>query len=96
MAVEERVLSIKRDREEVQLPVMGLQEEGGKLSKLLATTFASGRFRLTPAQSDEAKDRLVEILSCLTRISGETAILMETLAATQRLADQSASVAGGV
>lgn len=91
MAVEERVLCIKRDRDGVQLPVMGLQEEGGKLSKLLATTFASGRFCLTPAHGEEAKDRLVEILSCLTRICGETAILMETLAATQHPADQSAS-----
>lgn len=96
MGAEERALCIKADLDRVQLPVMGLQEEAGKLSKLLATTLAAGKFRLTPTKSDEAKDRLVEILSCLTRICGESAVLMESLTATQHLPDQSASVAEGV
>lgn len=87
MAVEQRELCIKQDCDRAQLPVMGLQEEGGKLSKLVSTTFASGKFRLTAAQSDEAKDRLVDILSCLARICGETAVLMETLTTTRRLSD---------
>jgi len=60
---------------------MGLQEAGGKLSKLLALTFVAGKFHLTPVQSDEVKDRLVELLGCLARICGETAILMESVAA---------------
>ena len=86
MDVEESVLCIKQDREGVQYPVTGLQE-GGKLSKLVALTFAPGKIRLTPAQSDEAKERLIEILSCLARLCGETAILMETLSATPRPSD---------
>ena len=81
MVGDERALRINRDRDWVQLPVMGLQEAGGNLSKLLASTFAAGKFRLSPSATDEVKDRLVDILGCLARICGETALLMETVTA---------------
>lgn len=68
----------------MQLPVLGLQEAGGKLSNLLTATFASGNFHLAPASSEEAKDRLMEMLSCLARICGETAVLAETLERCQK------------
>lgn len=79
MAAEETALCVKRDGDRVQVPVRGLQEEGRKLSKLASSTFASGRFRLTPAQSNEAKDQLAEILWCLARLCGEMAALMDTV-----------------
>ena len=72
-------LALGNEQAPVQLPVLGLQEAGGRLSKLLTTTFASGNFHLAPATSDEARDRLVDMLSCLARICGETAILAQRL-----------------
>jgi hypothetical protein len=82
MGVEVAV-ALRNEQDPVQLPVLGLQEAGGKLSKLLTDTFASGNFHVAPATTDEAKDRLVDIFSCLARICGETAVLMERLAACQ-------------
>ena len=80
MGAEESI-AVRNDRDAVQFPVMGLQEAGGNLSKLLSLTFAAGKFRLSPAQCDEVRDRLVDLLGCLARICGETATLAETLAA---------------
>jgi hypothetical protein len=44
-------IALRNDRDRIELPVLGLQESGGKLGKLLSGAFASGKFHLTPAQS---------------------------------------------
>lgn len=71
MAAEERVLCFERklledlrafqgiDLEvEKYLPVLGFQEEAGKIGSLFARVTASGNFRLTQVQDREVKDRL--------------------------------------
>ena len=74
-------VALRNDRDSVALPVLGLQEDAGKLGKLLSVAFASGKFRLTPAQSDEAKDRMADILWCLARLCGEAGISLDDFAA---------------
>jgi len=74
-------VSLRNDRGRIHLPVLGLQEEAGKIGSLLTAAFASGKFRLTPAQSKEVKDRLADILWCVARLCGETGIAIQELAA---------------
>jgi len=51
-------LSLRNDRDRIQLPVSGLQEEAGKIGSLLAEAFATGKFSVTQEQSKEVKERL--------------------------------------
>ena len=74
-------IALRNDRDRIELPVLGLQEETDRLRKLLSGAFASGKFHLTPAQSSEAKDRLADILWCLARLCVEAGVSMENVAA---------------
>jgi hypothetical protein len=73
-------ISLRNDRERIELPILGLREETGKLDKLLSAGFASGKFHLTPAQSSEVKDRLADVLWCIARLCEESGLSMENVA----------------
>jgi hypothetical protein len=73
-------ISLRNDRDRIELPILGLQEEAGKLGKLLSVAFASGKFHLSAAQSREVKDRLADILWCVARLCDETGTSMEQAA----------------
>ena len=72
--------SLRNDRDRLNLPVQGLQEEAGKIGALLASAFASGKFSLTREQSIELKDRLADILWHVAFLSKETEIPMQDVA----------------
>jgi hypothetical protein len=73
-------LSLRNDRDRINLPVRGLQEEAGKIGSLLAKASASGKFRLTQEQSREVQDRLSDVLWCVALLCGETGITLQDLA----------------
>ena len=74
-------VALRNNRDRIELPVLGLQEGAGKVGSVLKVAFESGRFRLTPEQSSEVKDRLADILWCVARLCDETGISMENVAA---------------
>jgi hypothetical protein len=86
-------ISLRNDRDRIELPILGLQEETGKLSKLLSVAFASGKLHLNPAQSGEVKDRLADVLWCIARLCDETGISMDNIA-THSLEQIQARVSG--
>ncbi len=73
-------LSLRNNRDRIQLPVLGLQEEAGKIGSLLTTAFASGKFGLTQEQGRELKDRLSDILWYVALLCGKTGIAMQDVA----------------
>ncbi|SRR6266478_3249427 len=73
-------LSLRNNRDRIQLPVLGLQEEAGKVGSLLAKAFESGGSGLTQEQSRELKDRLSDILWYVALLCGETGIGMQEVA----------------
>jgi hypothetical protein len=74
-------VSLRNSRDRIDFPVMGLQQDAGKLGSLLATAFESGKFSLTPEQGGEFKDRMADILWYVARLCDETGISMESIAA---------------
>jgi hypothetical protein len=74
-------IALRNDRDRIDLPVLGLQEEAGKLGKLLSAAFVSSKFHLPPAQSSEVKARMADALWCIARLCSETGISMESVAA---------------
>lgn len=74
-------LSLRNDRDRIQLPVLGLQEAAGKLDSLLTAAFASGKFSLSAAQIGEVKDRLADALWSVACLCNETGIPMQQVAA---------------
>jgi len=74
-------LSLRNDRDRIQLPVLGLQEEAGKIGSLLTTAFATGKFNLTREQTGEVKDRLADILWQVAVLCNENGIALQELAA---------------
>ncbi len=74
-------LSLRNDRDRIQLPVSGLQEEAGKIGSLLTEAFASGKFSLTQEQAKEVKDRLSDILWFVALPCKETGIATQDVAA---------------
>ena len=73
-------LSLRNDRDRIHLPVLGLQEEAGKIGSLLTKAFVTGKFRLTQEQSKELKDRLSDILWFVALLCKETGITMQDVA----------------
>ena len=74
-------LSLRNNRDRIRLPVLGLQEEAGKIGPLLTEAFAVGKFNLTPDQAKEVKGRLSDILWFVALLCKETGIPMQDLAA---------------
>jgi hypothetical protein len=74
-------LPLRNDRARIDLPILGLQEEVGKISSLLGQAFASGKLRLSQTQSVKVKEGLSDILWCVALLCGETGIEMQEVAA---------------
>ena len=55
-------LSLRNNRDRLELPVTGLQEEAGRVGRLLATASASGSLDLTAEHRRELQDRLADSL----------------------------------
>ena len=74
-------VALRNNRDRINLPVLGLQEEAGKIGSLLEIAFASGRLDLTTTQTEELKNRLAEMLWYVAFLCGETGIAMKDVAA---------------
>jgi len=72
--------SLRNNRDRVDLPLVGLQGEAGKLGSLFAKAFASGKFTPTQEQTTEIKDRLGDVLWCVAILCAEAGISMQDLA----------------
>jgi NTP pyrophosphatase (non-canonical NTP hydrolase) len=73
-------LSLRNNRDRVNLPVLGLQEEAGKVGSLLASAFGSGKLALTQEQASELQDRLSDMLWYVALLCGESGIAMQDVA----------------
>jgi NTP pyrophosphatase (non-canonical NTP hydrolase) len=73
-------ISLRNNRDRIELPILGLQEEAGKLGKVFSAAFASGKFHLPAAQSSEVKERLADTLWCVARLCEENGTSMEQAA----------------
>jgi NTP pyrophosphatase (non-canonical NTP hydrolase) len=74
-------LSLRNNRDRINLPVLGLQEEAGKVGSLLGSAFGSGKLALTQEQINEIQDRLSDMLWYVALLCGETGIAMQDVAA---------------
>lgn len=74
-------LSLRNNLDRINLPVVGLQEEAGRIGSLLAAASASGRFSLAPEQKSQLRDRLADTLWHVALLCGETGIPMQDVAA---------------
>ena len=74
-------LSLRNNRDRINLPVLGLQEEAGKVGSLLGSAFGSGTLALTQEQINEIQDRLSDMLWYVSLLCGKTGIAMQDVAA---------------
>ena len=74
-------LSLRNDRDRINMPVLGLQEEAGKIGVLLTRAFASGKLILTQEQTIELQGRLSDTLWYLALLCAETGLAMQDIAA---------------
>jgi len=73
-------LSLRNNRERIDLPVLGLQQEAGKIGSLLTAASASGTFSLTQEQRREVQDRLADLLWYVALLCNESGIAMQDVA----------------
>ena len=73
--------SLRNNLDRINLPVLGLQEESGKVSSLLQKMTATGRLEVAPEQREELQDRLADLLWYLTLIANETGTSLADVAA---------------
>jgi len=73
-------VSLRNNRDRIEIPVTGLQEEAGKIGSLLTKAFASGKLGLTSEQSAELKDRLAEALWYLALLCEGTKLTLQDVA----------------
>ena len=73
-------LSLRNNRDRINLPILRLQEEAGKIGSLLAKAAAFEKLSLTQAQKSAVRDRLADVLWCVALFCGETGIAMPDLA----------------
>ena len=52
-------VSLRNNRDRINPPVLGLQEEAGKTGSLITTAFASDRLDLTGTQKEDLKVAIV-------------------------------------
>jgi NTP pyrophosphatase (non-canonical NTP hydrolase) len=74
-------LALRNNRDRIDLPVLGLQTEAGKVGSVLASAFASGKLELTQDQTTQLKDRLADVLWYVALLCGETGLPMQDVAA---------------
>ncbi|MBI4026369.1 MAG: hypothetical protein HY360_15395 [Verrucomicrobia bacterium] len=73
-------LSLRNNRERIDLPVLGLQQEAGKIGSLLTRASESGTFSLTQEQRREVQDRLADLLWYVVLLCTESGIAMQDVA----------------
>jgi len=73
--------SLRNNLDRISFPVIGLQEEAGRIGSLLARASSSGRFEMTPEQRSKLQDKLADILWYVALLCGETGITMQEVAA---------------
>jgi hypothetical protein len=73
-------LSLRNDRDRIRMPLLGLQEEAGKIGLLLAPASDSGRMALKPKQDAELRDRLSNVLWYVALLCGEAGVAMQDMA----------------
>jgi hypothetical protein len=73
-------LSLRNNLDRINLPLVGLQQEVGRIGSLLASASASGKLTLNEEQRGELQDRLGEILWCIALLCGETGMPMHDVA----------------
>jgi hypothetical protein len=73
-------VALRNNRDRIDLPVVGLQQEAAKVGSLLAAACVSGRFTLTERQRDEIKARLSDVLWHLALLCGESGLSLEDVA----------------
>lgn len=74
-------VAMRSNRDRVDLAIVGLQKDAGKIGSLLQAAFASGKLQLTPDQGAEVQDRMSDVLWYIALLSIEVGINMEDLAA---------------
>lgn len=73
-------VALRNNRQRIELPVLGLQQEAGKIGSLLTAASASGTLALTPEQRREVKDRLADVLWFVALLCKESGITMQDVA----------------
>ena len=73
-------LSLRNNLDRINLPLMGLQEETGKVGSLLARATGTGTLSFTLGQRAERQSRLADILLSIALLCGETGIAMQDVA----------------
>jgi NTP pyrophosphatase (non-canonical NTP hydrolase) len=73
-------VSLRSNRQRIELPVLGLQQEAGKIGSLLSAASISGTSSLTPEQRREAQDRLADLLWYVALLCKESGITMQDVA----------------
>jgi len=73
-------LSLRNNLDRINLPILALQQESGRISLLFGNAVSSGRLDLTSAQRSELRERLSEILWCVALLGGEAGIPMQEVA----------------
>ena len=74
-------VSLRNNRDRIDFPVMGLQQEAGRIGLLLSQASASSKLDLTSQQRGELKDRLADCLWYVAVLCAETRIPMQDIAA---------------
>lgn len=73
--------SLRNNRDRINLPLAGLQQESGKISALLSAASASGRLVLTTEQRSELRGRLADLLWYAALLCQDAEVSMEEVAA---------------
>jgi hypothetical protein len=73
-------LSLRNNLDRINLPLLGMQQETGKIGALLATSTTCGKLVLGEEQRGELQERLGEILWCVALLCGEVGIPMREVA----------------
>jgi NTP pyrophosphatase (non-canonical NTP hydrolase) len=73
-------VALRNNRERIELPVLGLQQEAGKIGALLTAASASGTFSLKPREREEVQERLADMLWFVALLCNESGIPMEAVA----------------
>lgn len=73
-------ISLRNNRDRILLPVTALQQEAGKIGAVFATSLDAQRGSLTPEQSRELKERMGDVLWCITMLSAEIKVPLQEIA----------------
>jgi hypothetical protein len=73
-------VSLRNNRDRIDFPVTGLQQDAGKVGSILAAAYETGQFKPTQEQREEVKDLMADILWYVARLCDETGIPMENVA----------------